>query len=128
MERASQKCTDWIIAHSSKRNFFKIFCGKGNNGGDGLAIARILFQKNFSVEVYIPEFGKLGTEDFQANLQRLHERPVPIHFIQSPKHFPPLQPEDIIIDALFGTGLSKPIDGLIGALIQYLNSTDNKII
>ena len=83
MERASQKCVDWIITHFLAKNHFKIFCGKGNNGGDGLSIARLLFQKNFSVEVYIPEFGKLGTDDFQANLQRLHETPVPIHFIQS---------------------------------------------
>ena len=128
MERASKKCADWIVTHYSQKNFFKIFCGKGNNGGDGLAIARLLFQKNFSVEVYIPEFGKLGTEDFQANLQRLHETPVPIHFIQSSQHFPSLQPEEIIIDALFGSGLNKPIDGLIGELIQYLNSIHNQII
>ena len=128
MERASQKCVDWIVMHSFKKNSYKIFCGKGNNGGDGLAIARLLYQKNIPVEVYIPEFGKLGTDDFQANLQRLHDIPVAIHFIQSPHHFPDLLPEDIIIDALFGSGLNKQLDGLMAELVQYLNSTKNKVI
>jgi len=83
MERAAQKCVDWLLANSSQQNSFKIFCGKGNNGGDGLAIARSLFKNTRAVEVYILEFGKKGSDDFQANLERLHELPVTIHFIQS---------------------------------------------
>lgn len=127
MERASKKCVDWIITHSFQHSF-KIFCGKGNNGGDGLAIARLLYQKNIPVEVFIPEFGKLGTDNFQVNLQRLHDLPVPIHFIQSPKNFPELLPGDVIIDALFGAGLNKPLDGLMKELVLFLNAKSNKII
>lgn len=128
MERAAQKCVDWLLEHSSQHISFKIFCGKGNNGGDGLAIARLLFQKNRNVEVYILEFGKIGSDDFQANLQRLHDLPVAIHFIQTAELFPNFLPADIIIDALFGTGLNKPLDGLAEQLVQYLNSSGNKII
>jgi NAD(P)H-hydrate epimerase len=128
MERAAQKCVDWLLANGFQNKSFKIFCGKGNNGGDGLAIARLLFQNDIPVEVYILEFGKIGSNDFQANLQRLHELPVTIHFIQSPEHFPNLLVNDIIIDALFGSGLNKPLEGLTKQLVEYLNATSNKII
>lgn len=128
MERAAQKCVDWLLANSSQHNSFKILCGKGNNGGDGLAIARLLFKNTRTVEVYILEFGKKGSDDFQANLEQLHELPVAIHFLQSPDHFPVLLPEDIVIDALYGSGLNKPLNGLSSALVQYLNSCSNKIV
>jgi NAD(P)H-hydrate epimerase len=127
MERAAAKCTEWLLKNSAF-NSFKIFCGKGNNGGDGLAIARLLWQKQTAVEVYILEFGKLGSDDFQSNLQRLHEIPVAIHFIQSPDQFPILESSDIIIDALFGSGLNKPLDGFTASLVNYLNASPCKII
>src|SRR5688572_3448387 len=112
MERAAQKCVEWILANKNSQTLFRIFCGKGNNGGDGLAIARLLVEKNIRCEVYILEFGRLGSDDFQANLQRLNELPVTIHFIQSGDHFPEIFPSEIIIDALFGSGLNKPLEGL----------------
>jgi NAD(P)H-hydrate epimerase len=128
MERAAQKCVDWLLANGFQNKSFKIFCGKGNNGGDGLAIARLLFQNDIPVEVYILEFGKIGSNDFQANLQRLHELPVTIHFLQAPEHFPNLLANDIIVDALFGSGLNKPLEGLTKQLVAYLNTSPNKII
>lgn len=128
MERAAQKCVDWLLANTSQHISFKIFCGKGNNGGDGLAIARLLFQKNRAVEIFILEFGKKGSDDFQANLERLHELPVNIHFIQTAAHFPILTLQDVVIDALYGSGLNKPLDGLSSTLVQYLNASGNKIV
>src|SRR5882672_9641112 len=73
MERAAQACTDYISQKNFYDRSFKIFCGKGNNGGDGLAIARQLLNQGASVSVFIIEFGAAGTEDFQSNLKRLHE-------------------------------------------------------
>src|SRR5689334_13132779 len=73
MERAAGRCVDWIEENIQGDNSYTIFCGKGNNGGDGLAIARILAQKNYPVTVYILEFGHKGTPDFQTNLARLHQ-------------------------------------------------------
>ena len=83
MERAAMRCVDWIISSNFINQNIKIFCGKGNNGGDGLAIARLLIEKGFSVTVYILEFGAKGTDDFQVNLQKLHLLSKEIHFIQS---------------------------------------------
>ncbi|MGF2414288.1 MAG: NAD(P)H-hydrate epimerase, partial [Ferruginibacter sp.] len=122
MERAASKCVEWILQHNYSLTHFHIFCGKGNNGGDGLAIARMLIEKKFAVTVYILEFGKIGTADFQANLAKLHECSTDIHFIQSTDFFPAIKQDDIIIDALFGTGLNKPLDGISAALVQYINT------
>ncbi|MDB5196031.1 MAG: hypothetical protein JWP88_401, partial [Flaviaesturariibacter sp.] len=68
MQRAAGTCTDWIAAQGYAEQPFTIFCGKGNNGGDGLVIAKNLLQQGYFVEVYILEFGKLGTPDFQEAL------------------------------------------------------------
>src|SRR6187402_875605 len=83
MERAAKRCTEWIIQNISA-NRFHIFCGKGNNGGDGLAIARMLSIAEKNVSVHILEFGEKGSDDFQKNLSRLHlHSKVDIRFIQS---------------------------------------------
>ena len=88
MERAAHECVSWILKHYPAAPSFAVFCGKGNNGGDGLAIARMLAGSNYPVSVYILEFGHKGTDDFQTNLARLHQLPSPdIHFIQSENNF-----------------------------------------
>jgi len=53
MERAGSACTEWLLQNISSEKSFKIFCGQGNNGGDGLVIARLLKQQNRKVEVYV---------------------------------------------------------------------------
>jgi ADP-dependent NAD(P)H-hydrate dehydratase / NAD(P)H-hydrate epimerase len=123
MERAALACTDWLMEHilSNTNKTIDIFCGKGNNGGDGLAIARMLTQRGFSVIVHILEFGHLGTDDFQLNLQRIHETPVEVRFISSRENFPELKEDGILIDALFGSGLNRPLEGLTAELVQYIN-------
>ena len=128
MERAAQGCTDWLLANFPEQQTFKIFCGKGNNGGDGLAIARQLYQKGFETSVYILEFGKLGSADFQHNLQLLNNLPVTITFLQSPEHFPTLSKEDVVVDALYGSGLNNPLDGLSALLVYHLNNSGATVI
>src|ERR1700754_3962746 len=100
MERAAASCLEWLEKNDYLERPFSIYCGKGNNGGDGLALARMLSALDCSVTVHILEFGHLGTEDFQVNLARLHQTPVEIRFIQGPEHFYPVAPGELIIDAL----------------------------
>jgi ADP-dependent NAD(P)H-hydrate dehydratase / NAD(P)H-hydrate epimerase len=128
MERAAMRCIDWLVNNNFSNNTFQIFCGKGNNGGDGLAIARLLMEKDIAVTVYILEFGAKGTEDFQKNLQRLHQITSNIHFIQSEEHFPLIEKNNIVIDALFGSGLNRPLKDLSESLVNHINRSNTNII
>jgi len=129
MERAATKCFEWLENNSWFVHSFSIFCGKGNNGGDGLAIARMLAARGCTVSVNILEFGHKGTEDFQTNLAKLHLYPsVAIHFIQDETNFHPLPKESVIIDALFGSGLTRPLEGITAKLVNHINDSDCTVI
>ncbi|HMU47833.1 MAG TPA: NAD(P)H-hydrate dehydratase [Chitinophagaceae bacterium] len=129
MERAAKACTNWLGSKFKSPSSFSIFCGKGNNGGDGLAIARMLKEKNYKVSVYILEFGHKGTNDFQVNLSRLHQFDhSDIHFIQSEEHFHDFPKGEIIIDALFGSGLNRSPEGVTARLIEHINNSGCVVI
>jgi NAD(P)H-hydrate epimerase len=129
MERAAGKCVEWLAENGYVENKFSIFCGKGNNGGDGLAIARLLALKNYHVTVNILESGHKGTEDFQTNLARLHQYPaVDIRFVQTEENFHEGKKDDIIIDALYGSGLNRGIEGVTAKLIEHINGSGSEII
>jgi NAD(P)H-hydrate epimerase len=128
MERAASRCVEWVVQNGLHKKRFLIFCGKGNNGGDGLVVARLLMQRGTPVEVHILEFGKKGSHDFQANLLRLHELPVDIHFLQSTEQFHEIPKDVVIIDALFGSGLNKPLDGLSAQLASHINDSGALVI
>jgi len=129
MERAATKCFEWLDDNGWFVHSFAIFCGKGNNGGDGLAIARMLAVRGCKVSVYILEFGHKGTDDFQTNLARLHQYPsVDIHFIQEESIFHTLTQETVIIDALFGSGLTRPLEGFTAKLVDHINNSGCTVI
>jgi len=128
MERAAGACTEYISQQPLFDKAFKILCGKGNNGGDGLAIARQLLNRHHTVIIYIIELGAVGTEDFQTNLNRLHALNVNIHFIQSPEFFPEINEGDVVIDALYGSGLNRPLKDLSAALIEHINRSKAFVI
>lgn len=128
METAATRCLQWLQQNGYTNQAFCIFCGKGNNGGDGLAIARLLAGKGIKAVVYIIELGQKGTDDFQANLVRLHQTDVAISYIQSAEHFPSIPKNAVIIDAMFGTGLNRPLEGLPAALVNHINTSTNAVI
>src|SRR5579871_5758941 len=128
MERAAGKCFDWLVNNHYHNRSFSVFCGKGNNGGDGLAIARMLDAAGYSVNVFILEFGHKGTDDFQVNLARLHETKVEIKFIQNEENFHAIIKNDVIIDALLGSGLNRPLTGVTKNLVEHINQSGNEIV
>lgn len=128
MERAALACFRWLMENGFKDSNFHIFCGKGNNGGDGLALARLLTQQGNSAIVHILEFGNKGTDDFQANLNSLHNTSCTIQFISNEESIHPIPKNAIIIDALFGSGLNKPLMGLSAALATHINESGNEVI
>lgn len=129
MERAATKCTDFILERNlTATGGIKIFCGKGNNGGDGLVIARQLIETGFQPVVYILEFGAKGTDDFQVNLQRLHQAAAEIYFIQSEDYLPVIDGNDLVIDALFGSGLNRPLLDLNAAVVTHINNAGATVV
>jgi len=128
MERAANRCIDWIIANRFIDYSIKVFCGKGNNGGDGLAIARLLLEKGYHVTVYIAEFGAKGTDDFQVNLYRMHQIAADIHFIQSTEFIPVIDKTDIVVDALYGSGLNRPLQSLSAEIVEHINQSNATVI
>ena len=129
MERAAAQCVKWIEDAGMSTRRFQVFCGKGNNGGDGLAIARMLGGRATVVSVHILESGQLGTEDFQANLSRLHQYPqIDIRFIQSPANFHPIGKDEIVIDALFGSGLNRLLEGTVAGLVTHINDSAARVL
>ena len=129
MERAATRCVEWIEKQDWQQKHLRIFCGKGNNGGDGLAIARLLLHKQYSVFVYILENGKSGSTDFEKNLERLNAySSVTIHFLRTSTELPIIQKEDIIVDALFGSGLNKPLNGFTAEVVKNMKLSRAEVV
>ena len=122
MERAATACYRWIIKKTDTVTKIKVFCGPGNNGGDGLVVARLLANNGYSVEVYITRFTDKAAENFLINHQRLKETEnVEIRDIFDGDELPGLDVDDVVIDAIFGSGLSKPIKGFLARIIEHIN-------
>ena len=121
MERAGTQCTDWLTDKYRKSTSFAIFCGVGNNGGDGLVIARQLYDKGYDVDVFIVQFSENYSADFQINLERLREDGLFPIFLSEHMSSVYINEDIVVIDAIFGSGLSKPITGWVASLIQQLN-------
>lgn len=120
MERAS-----WALYEQLKRDFntknhqFSIVCGSGNNGGDGLALARILNQNGGQVKVYLHKNHKYSKDNL-INQNRLKELNIPIRFFELNQNLD-LSNQSIVIDCLFGYGLSRPLDQEWRNIITQIN-------
>ena len=105
-----------------------IFCGQGNNGGDGLAIARLLFAKNYkNISVYLIGFGSKQSDDNLKNLKCLQETGLRIEEINNLDEIEIIEP-DLIIDAILGSGLNRPLTGQYAALARLINDFNVKVI
>lgn len=125
MERAASRLFETIQSSFTRDTSFAIFCGKGNNGGDGLALARMLSEFNYPVQVFIVEHSDSGTEDFTENLKRLSQTSVVPHSIHDNTEIPDFDEETVLVDSLLGSGLSRPLEGLLAEVVHRLNSLNN---
>jgi len=129
MERAGRSCAEKLKELFSPTQTLKLFCGIGNNGGDGLVIARYVANYFKKVSVYIVYFSDTTSADFDLNLKRLknttHCRILHIH---TAHEFPEIKPTDILVDAIFGSGLNKPVQGFSAQIIQKMNMSKVPII
>ncbi|PHS54730.1 MAG: bifunctional ADP-dependent NAD(P)H-hydrate dehydratase/NAD(P)H-hydrate epimerase [Lutibacter sp.] len=124
MEHASTLCFQWLHSRLQGQDIkIHVFCGIGNNGGDGLVIARLLFQHGYTVNCYIVNFSDKRTDEFLTNYNRLKEIGEWPTIINSEDDFPDVSFEDIVVDAIFGNGLTREPKGFTKKLIQYINNT-----
>lgn len=129
MERASFKAADWLVQHLDHKKPVYLFAGPGNNGGDALAVARMLAWSNFNCTVFLSDFGRGLKGDPATNWQRLEEQnQVILKKINSEDDIPEIPPETIVIDGLFGSGLNKPLEGLAAQIVKNINQSGATII
>lgn len=124
MERAGTQIFNWLHSRMQGAQVpVHIFCGIGNNGGDGLVLGRMLQEHGYNVHVYVANFTDKRSKCFLINYDRIKKvaKKWP-QLMTSEEDFPEINREDIIIDALFGIGLNRPPEGWVKQLIQYLNS------
>ncbi len=129
MERAATALANAIKHMFQGLHTFKIFAGPGNNGGDALAVARMLTGCGHRIEVYL--FNPKGrlSEDCRTNAERLLDYPE-VQFTEVTSHFAPvpLLKSDVVIDGLFGSGLNKALDGGFAAVAKYINASPAMVI
>lgn len=122
MERAAKALAEWIVNHFEADRKISIFAGSGNNGGDGLALARILTDKGYNCFVFVPVFNSKQSPDFLINKERLDKQgKVTIQYLEATDNLPSLDNSAVIVDGLFGTGLSRPLKGFAAKIVEHIN-------
>lgn len=129
MERAARACFKWMVKGLRKSSRIKVVCGTGNNGGDGLALARMLFEEGFDTEVAIIGNEGKGSPDFQENFDLLAELPgLIITDVTESDSQMDLEEFDVVVDAIFGSGINRAPEGLYAEAIEQINACDAVII
>lgn len=125
MERAAKTCSYWLRKNEKQNHHFKIFCGVGNNGADGLALANMLMDS----EIVMINYSHKRSANFLLNLQRSKKNEIPIQEINTVTDLETIKDKKtIIIDCIFGTGLKKPAEGLVADAINFINNSGCEII
>lgn len=107
----------------------KLFCGIGNNGGDGLVVGRLLLEQNYKVTIYVVNYSNARSEDFLANFNKLKDVSTTWPtLINSTEDFPELSDKDFIIDAIFGIGLNRPLENWVALLVRYINKSGALVV
>ncbi len=129
MERAATQIFNWMhLRMQGAQVKIHLFCGIGNNGGDGIALARHLQEHGYNIEVYVVNYSEKRSQDFLLNLDRLKDRKIWPHFLNNEKELPQIHKDDIIVDAIFGIGLNRTPDNWVAEIIKYLNQSQAFIL
>ncbi|MGB2758486.1 MAG: NAD(P)H-hydrate epimerase, partial [Maribacter stanieri] len=129
MERAALQLFNWMhLRMQGAPVKIHLFCGIGNNGGDGIALARHLVDHGYNIEVYVINYSEKRSKDFLINLDRLKDRKVWPNFMNCDDSLPEIGKEDIIVDGIFGIGLNRTPDDWVAKVIQHLNDSQAFIL
>ena len=129
MEKAAVQITEAICKRWDHTHRIVVFAGAGNNGGDAVAVARMLFQRNYDVAVYLFNIKGILSDECHTNVLRLAECGFQKYTeVQTQFDPPQLTKDDIIIDGLFGSGLNKPLSGGFAAVVKYINASPSTVV
>lgn len=129
MEKAASLIADEISKRWDRSHRIVVFAGAGNNGGDALAVARLLFSKSYPVEIYLFNIKGTISEDCMTNIQRLQQCGfTDYHEISNAFEPPKLTAEDVVVDGLFGSGLNKPLSGGFASVVKYINASNAQVV
>lgn len=128
MERAALTFVDWFAERFPVTTSVKVFCGLGNNGGDGLAIARLLLEREYPTEVCVVRYAPRESDDFMHNHRRLKLITETIRYIEAGQDIPALRHNEVVIDAILGSGLSRPADGIVQQVIEQINRSPATVV
>ena len=123
MERAAVNCTWWLTQRFKEETSFIIICGNGNNGGDGLAIARLLKNKFSTISVVIIGDENKRTEDNKLNLERLKSIGIDVSVLNENEELHDFYGGSVIIDAILGNGLNRSVSGFLAEIMKQINSS-----
>lgn len=129
MERSAQAITKAIMAKWDKKVPIIVFAGPGNNGGDALAVARLLAESQYDVIAYLFNIRNHLSDDCYANKMRLKESKRLKQFVEVTEEFDPpeLTANTLVVDGLFGSGLNKPLSGGFASLVKYINASESRV-
>lgn len=128
MERAAGAFTERFVQLWGSNSPVVVFAGAGNNGGDALAIARLLSAKGYEVEVFFFNTSGNATAECASNCARLASTTVRLHEITTEFKPPVLTAEHIVIDGLFGIGLNRVLSGGYAAVVRYINASAATVV
>lgn len=120
MEFAAEKLVEQLLMLEDPVRAY-VFCGIGNNGGDGLCMARMLASSSVEVQVIVVGDAQMGSKDFRMNLERVIEADLPVMFYGKDQSYIGFEPDSIILDCILGSGTSRPAEGLIAKAIDEIN-------
>ena len=130
MNSAAQVFTNWLVAiYPNTSRPIVIFCGTGNNGGDGVAVARLLHWLGFAAKVVVCDFAKKHSADFDEQIASLPQHDnILVEWIKTAETLPAFTVETLVIDALFGVGLNRPLEDEWAQVVDYLNDLPNEVV
>ena len=129
MERAAKAITQAITEVWNSQTPVIIFAGPGNNGGDALAVGRMLCDKGYDVCAYLFNVSGNLSEDCATNRKRLFDKKSKALIEVTQEFEPPhLEADTLVIDGLFGSGLNKPLAGGFASLVKYINASPSASI
>jgi ADP-dependent NAD(P)H-hydrate dehydratase / NAD(P)H-hydrate epimerase len=129
MERASSGLTSAVMKLTSRQHKVLVFCGTGNNGGDGLAVARMLKEASYQVSVFVIDISPVRTPEWSENLKLLSAYGgTGATMISESSSLPEIEEGVVVIDAIFGSGLNRPPEGIAAETISLINRSGVTVI